>query len=496
MRGVLMRNMIEKQLTFGEVDISQIQLNINSRDDIPQLLKGLQHIYTQDEIRKKVFEILEKKITPDVNKKQGRPGMSLWKILVMGTLRLNLNWDYDRLHEMVNNHVKIREMLGHGLFNNDLLYHLQTLKDNIALLTPEVLKEINLVVIKAGHELVKTAHNDSLKGRCDSFVVETNVHFPTDTNLLFDAIRKIVELTSRLCDTAEIPGWRQRKYIIKKVKRGMRQLQKLKHSTSKDPNKTLKRKKKIKTAYTNYSKTSGRIVEKAKESREALLKFGIELSEIEEIDYFIKHAEIQIDLIIRRVIYEEKIPHSEKVFSIFEPHTEWICKGKAGVPVELGLRVCIFEDQFGFILNHQVMQKQTDEKIAVPLIRETKEKFPALNSCSFDKGFHSTQNQEKLREILDAVALPKKGKPTRQEAEYQKSKKYTEAKNKHSAVESAINALEVHGLDKCPDRGIDGFERYVGLAVLARNIQIIGSTLIKRERNALKEERLKHKVAA
>ena len=80
--------------------------------------------------------------------------MSLWKILVIGILRLNLNWDYDRLHEMVNNHGKIRKMLGHGIFNNDT-YHLQTLKDNIALLTPEILDEINEVVVDCGHKLVK-----------------------------------------------------------------------------------------------------------------------------------------------------------------------------------------------------------------------------------------------------------------------------------------------------------------------------------------------------
>ena len=150
-----MRKLIDSQLTFGTIDISQIKFDIKSRDDIPQILKGLQYIYTQEKTRGKIFKILEQRVVPNTDKKNGRPGMDLWKILVMGSLRLNLNWDYDRLHEMVNNHKTIREMLGHGFFDADDPYNLQTIKDNVRLLTPEVLCEINKIVVDAGHDLVK-----------------------------------------------------------------------------------------------------------------------------------------------------------------------------------------------------------------------------------------------------------------------------------------------------------------------------------------------------
>ena len=85
----------------------------------------------------------------------------------------------------------------------------------------------------------------------------------------------------------------------------------------------------------------------------------------------------------------EVIPHGEKVFSIFEPHTEWVSKGKAGVPVELGVKVCILEDQYQFILHHQVMQQMTDDQVAVSMVAQAKQRFANLNACSFDKGFHS-----------------------------------------------------------------------------------------------------------
>ncbi|MCP5088586.1 MAG: ISNCY family transposase, partial [Rhodobacteraceae bacterium] len=163
------------------------------------------------------------------------------------------------------------------------------------------------------------------------------------------------------------------------------------------------------------------------------------------------------------------------------PHTEWIVKGKAGVPMELGLRVCVVEDQHGFIVHHQVMEKTTDDRIAVSIIEETKARFPELSSASFDKGFHSPQNQTELAKILDRVVLPKKGKLSKADKLREYDPEFIGLRRSHSAVESAINALEVHGLDKCPDHGIDGFKRYVSLAVVARNIQQLGAVLRRQE---------------
>ena len=156
-------------------------------------------------------------------------------------------------------------------------------------------------------------------------------------------------------------------------------------------------------------------------------------------------------------------------------------KGKAGVPVELGLRVCILEDQYGFILHHHVMQNETDDQVAVPMAKQAKEYFPNLTSCSFDKGFHSPGNQKDLLQYLDFVVLPKKGKLSQKDKEKEYSENFIGSRYQHSAVESAINALEVHGLDRCLDHGIDGFKRYVAIAVLSRNIQQLGVKLRQKE---------------
>ena len=139
----------------GESSIADVVLDPRSRDDIPQLLLGLQYLYRTPSIRVEVMRILDEVLPEEVDRTTGRPGMVLWRILVMGVLRLNLNWDFDRLGEMVNQHRTIRQMLGHGVVDDGEQYHVQTLKDNVSLLTPAILDRINQVVVKAGHQVVK-----------------------------------------------------------------------------------------------------------------------------------------------------------------------------------------------------------------------------------------------------------------------------------------------------------------------------------------------------
>lgn len=477
-----MRKIENIQLQLGEQDISEIYLDPKSRDDIPQILRGLQHLYTTPELREEVFKILEEIVPVTIDSQNGRPGMTLWKILVLGVLRLDLNCDYDRLLELANNHKTIRQMLQHGMIDDNKEYKLQTLKENVSLLTPEILDKLNQVVINAGHKLLKKK-GESLRGRCDSFVLETDVHYPTDINLLFDAIRKVIELVARLSTDFGLTSWRQKVYNFRKVKKIFNRARKLKRSTSENSKKKKEREEIIIEAHKAYIEVVNSYLAKAGQTlAEFRGKDVMTDLRIVEVEKYIAHANRQIDQIERRVINDETIPHNEKVFSIFEEHTEWISKGKAGVPVELGLKVCVLEDQHGFILHHHIMEKETDEQIAVSMVRETQKRFPALALCSFDKGFHSPSNQKELRQALETVVLPKKGKLSRKDKEVEHSKEFIKARHQHSAVESAINALEVHGLDRCMDHGLHGFKRYVSLAIVSRNIQKLGAILQAKEK--------------
>jgi IS5 family transposase len=483
-----MRNVINPQILLDGVDIGAIDFTTKSRDDIPQILRGLQHIYTEPGLRERVFAILQEVLPNRVKGEgkadagSGRPGMEQWRILVLGVLRLGLNADFDRIHELANEHGKLRQMLGHSDWTDKTQYKVQTLKDNLRLFTPELLDRINQEVVDAGHVLVKKkVPEESLGARCDSFVVETHVHYPTDINLLWDAIRKTIEISADLCQAHGLSDWRQSAFNLRQFKRLYRHAQKLRHSTSQDEGKRQDKEAAMRQAHRAYLEQAQVYLDRASDTRRKLQHIVLAEVFLGELDEFMRHAERQIDQIERRVLQGQNIPHEEKVFSLFQPHTEWISKGKAGVPVELGLRVCVVEDQHRFILNHEVMEGITDDAIAVPIVEETKQRFSTLHSVSMDKGFHSKDNQVKLKEIVNLVVIPKKGRLNAVDRAIESGAEFVRLRQQHSAVESAINALEQHGLDVCPDHGIVGFKRYVALAVVARNVQRLGAILRQQE---------------
>jgi hypothetical protein len=150
-----MREIFPNQQILGQTNIEDIVICNSSRDDIPNILSGLQHIYSNKEVLNQICLLL-KNIFSESQVAFGRAGMDIWSIFVLATLRVNLNWDYDRLREMANNHIQIRQMLCRGgILDDGYKYPLQTIKDNVHLLTPEVMEKINKVVVDAGHKLLK-----------------------------------------------------------------------------------------------------------------------------------------------------------------------------------------------------------------------------------------------------------------------------------------------------------------------------------------------------
>ncbi len=200
------------------------------------------------------------------------------------------------------------------------------------------------------------------------------------------------------------------------------------------------------------------------------------------IEYYLGHAVRQIDHVERRLLKGETIPQDEKVFSIFESHTRWISKGKAGTPVELGVPVCVLEDNHGFILHHEVMWQGSDVDYAQPMIRETQARFPELRWCSFDRGFHSPENRLVLDELLDHNVLPRKGYLSKAGRAREQDPVFVAMRRQHPAIESAINNLEHRGLDRVRAFGADGFARVVALSIVAFNIHRIGLLLRRKTR--------------
>ena len=149
-----MRHVRNPQIELGEIRIEDIRINLKSRDDIPALLLGLQHLYADEETRTRLFALLEEHMLPGVDRTVGRPGMEMWRILVMGVVMQGLGCDFDRLHELVNEHRTLRLFLGHGAFSDEE-YEYQTMVDNVCLVRPELLAEVGQLIVESGHAVAR-----------------------------------------------------------------------------------------------------------------------------------------------------------------------------------------------------------------------------------------------------------------------------------------------------------------------------------------------------
>ena len=470
-----MRKTHNRQMELGEVRIEEIDLNYKSRDDIPALLIGLQYLYSENAFRERLFALMDEHILPGIDRRVGRPGMEMWRILVMGVIKQGLGCDFDRLHELVNEHKTLRRFLGHADVWDDYQYNYQTLVDNVGLLPPRLLVEVNHLIVESGHAVARKKPGAPLRGRCDSFVVETDVHYPTDVGLLWDAMRCLVRLTGRAATDHDVAGWRQWKHLLKTLKK---LFNKVRLTRRAGPDRVAA-----------YLARCGEIVQRAEVALPKLAANGARACTITDIKGFLSHAKRQIDQIDRRLLKGEAIPQNEKVFSIFEPHTRWISKGKAGCLVELGVPVCLLEDQHGFVLHHEVMWEGSDVDYAIPMVEAAQSYFPDLRAVSFDRGFHSPGNRVRLDALLDDNVLPKKGYLNRADRDREQGEAFAAMRRQHPAVESAINNLEHRGLDRVRAHGTEGFARVVALSMAALNVHRIGLLLRRKVRKRKQQPR-------
>ncbi len=179
----------------------------------------------------------------------------------------------------------------------------------------------------------------------------------------------------------------------------------------------------------------------------------------------------------------ETIPHAEKDFSLFEPQTEWINKGKVSPPVELGHKLLITTDQYSLILDYKVMEQSSEVKEPLPLVARLLTQYgESLQSWSVDKGFSAQQDRDLVELLIPEVIMPKKGRRSQADQARETQPTFRRLRLQHSGIESDIKALEHHGLNRCPDKGWSGFQRYVGFGILADNLHKIGQQLLAHDR--------------
>lgn len=448
------------------------------------LMAAIQYIYITPEWNTRVHQLLEKGLMKD-KKQTGRQGMGLWEIFVLGQVRLCMNTSYDELHHMANYDALLRGVLGvlPTDYSQGKDYEYQNIYDNVKLVDDRLLREINEVIVSVGHEVFKKKEKAALRLKTDSFVVETNTHFPTDYNLLWDSARKCVEISAQLAKKENMAGWRKAKDWKKQLKGLVRTVGKISSSGGKN------KEERLQQACTQYLSKARELGKKVKGLLQDTVTDDLKsIAALVELMYFKDMLDKHIDLVGRRILKGETVPHQEKMFSIFLPFTEWVKKGKLHPNVEIGKKLFVTSDQYNLIIDYQLGHHQADNQLTLEIADRILNKYPLIQSLSVDKGFSDMEDKKLLEEFIPEVIMPKKGKRSKKEKELEQSPTFKKLKNKHSAIESNINELEHRGLDRCPDKTWVNFKRYVGLAVSAYNLHKIGRQLLK--------ERLEEEKAA
>jgi hypothetical protein len=479
-----MRQAYQAQPDLQLTPIGKIRLPLKSRDELPPILAGLQWVWMRPPLKAEIFALLEAKILAG-KQAAGRTGMDLWQILVLGVVRLGLDADWDRLEHVANYDGLVRQMLGVPAApwgEADKEFGHQTLRDNVALLDDELLQQINARIAAAGREVFAKkagAPVAALEIKVDSYVLETDVHFPTDLNLLWEAGRKCVDLVEQFRRSGyAVPGWRQ-------AKDWRRQLKNLHRTASQvvyrgGPNQEARVQKSVRA----YLAVGRALAGKVPASLIGLCGQPVEPTAWARLEYFHRMLCRHLNLVKRRLLQGETIPAQAKVFSLFEPHTEWIQKGKQRPNVELGHKFLIATDQHQLIQDYAALLGEAEVAQSIPVTDRLLGRYGAgsVASLSFDKGFTRTADRELLSLYGPEVVMPKRGKKNAAETERESGKPFVALRKQHSAVESEINSLEHHGLNRCLDVGLPGYLRYAGLGVLSYNLHVIGRELLARQR--------------
>jgi IS5 family transposase len=478
----MMRKAFDPQRRLDCPSIPNVRLNLNCRTEIIPILRALQHIYSRPQVRDSILRAIARDVNGTSSAKRGRKGLDYWSILVLAAARLGCNFDYDQLQNLAENHRSLRQIMGIGDWQGEEEedgFDWRRIHDNLTKLRPETIEKINQAIVEEGHRLEPEAAR-TVRG--DSFVAETNIHYPTDSSLIGDGLRKVLSLVATLAGLFGLDGWRQHKHLKRKAKKLVRKIERIASRKGNDYQQRLK------PLYQELLELAEMVLARAEALREEVRKAGTADAEAlaldQELATFLERTRQVCGTARRRVLEGETVPNGEKLFSIFETHTQLYKRGKAAQPVQFGRLVLIYEDGAGFVSHYHILPRdKSDRDVVVAQTRKAQKRHRGkIRRASFDRGFHSPENQEKLAEIVKHPCLPMPGAHQAAEQEKTASVEFRAARQSHPGIESAIGALQSgNGLERCRDRTERGFARYIGLGVLGRNLHVLGKLLIARE---------------
>ena len=404
------------------------------------------------------------------SKTRGRPGTTAEVILRMLLLKHMRGWSFEAVTREVRANLVYREFtgIGGGKVPDD-----KTMGRLARQMGPEAIETLHqrMVAIAVENKVV-----EGRRMRVDTTVVETNIHYPTDSTLMGNGVRVLTRVMKKVAGAAGEVGtkFRDRSRSIK------RRILEIAYAAR---NKSEKGQAKMKVAYGKLLKTTSRVVGQAKQFSAAIAEQAKQAGQT-----ILRKAKQQFDQMIPRVrqvmkqararVLEGNTRSANKLLSMFEPDTEVIRKGKASKPTEFGKMVKIQEAENQIVTHCEVFdQRPSDSDLLTSSIEKHKELFDrAPDLATADAGFFSAANEAAAKELgVKRVAVPSRSTKSEKRKTEQKKRWFKKAQKWRTGCEGRISILKRrHGLNRSRYKGTEGMKRWVGLGVMADNMINIG----------------------
>lgn len=420
-------------------------------------------------------EVIYQRVKADLSQRYpkttqtGRRSTPVAVILRMLVVKHVYNLSYEKTEQMVKDSLVLRRFCR---------VYFEAVPDDTTLIRwanqikPETLKALHQRVVDLAAELKVTRGR---KLRTDGTVVETAIHYPTDSRLLDDGVRVLSRTLKRIQPLLDGQS-AQVKALFRDRSRSARETTRhIERAARQGREKTQPWYRKLVRIARASVQQAQRVVENLGEQT------GNPAHKLcDQLQTFISRTQQVIEQTVRRVFKDETVPAEDKLVSLFEPHTDIIKRGKAQRPTEFGHKVWLDEVEGGIISDYRILDGNPADSDQWPLsIDHHIQQFGhPPRQASADRGVQSAPNETYAQQRgVKRVILPKAGHKSAQRRQHERQAWFRRGRRYHAGIEGRISVLKrKHGLDRCLNHGEDGFSRWVGWAIIAHNLTVIGRT--------------------
>ena len=405
---------------------------------------------------------------------RGRHSTPVEAILRLLVVKRLYQWSYEETEHFVGDSLVLRQFCR---------LYLQPVPDDTTLIRwakligPTTLQQINERVVELATQLKVTRGR---KLRVDSTVVETNIHYPTDSALVGDGVRIISRLLHK-AKTVLGTGTDLGKSVFRSRTRSVRRIAQQLHRIAR--RKGEEAAEDLKQAYSKLLDIAQASRRQAARVREALQEQVTKQAKRvrEQLDHFLPLVDQAIEQAARRVLHGERVPAREKLLSLHEPHTQVIKRHKAGKPTEFGRKLWLGEVEGGIISEFRLLEDGGGlDHSEVPASLEAHQQHFGRppNLLAGDRGVFSPENEELAHKLkIKQIVLPKTGRVSKERKAHESQSWFRRGFRFRAGIEGRIRVLKRDfGLDRCLDHGEDGMERWVGWGIVTANLAKIAET--------------------